>query len=76
MRLGCYLIVSLNKLVVSVKTFIECGHFFHEDCITKWFSRSNKCPVCRYEYPHEYKSMNEDPTNEYPIDEDPVFGIA
>ena len=25
----------------------NCGHHFHDNCITEWFSHSVRCPVCR-----------------------------
>lgn len=29
-----------------------CHHIFHINCIDKWFTESNKCPVCRFEVTH------------------------
>ena len=26
---------------------LECNHIFHENCIRRWFQRSNTCPTCR-----------------------------
>jgi hypothetical protein len=30
---------------------LECGHYFHNDCINHWFQISNgkRCPICRYD---------------------------
>lgn len=25
----------------------ECGHVFHESCLSRWMSRSRSCPTCR-----------------------------
>jgi len=28
-------------------TSLRCQHFFHVDCLTRWFQRSTQCPLCR-----------------------------
>lgn len=28
---------------------VACGHAFHDRCILHWLSRTNKCPMCRFE---------------------------
>jgi len=28
-------------------TALPCTHFFHVDCLTRWFTRSTQCPLCR-----------------------------
>ena len=26
---------------------LECGHFYHIDCIKQWLARKNICPICK-----------------------------
>ena len=33
--------------------YLPCIHFFHEDCIKKWFKKQNFCPICRYQITSE-----------------------
>merc|ERR1719201_1528344 len=28
-------------------TALRCSHFFHTSCVTDWFQRSKRCPLCR-----------------------------
>jgi len=30
-------------------TSLRCRHFFHVDCLARWFRRSTQCPLCRSE---------------------------
>lgn len=32
-------------------SILDCTHCFHTDCIRKWGTRNNTCPVCRKEIP-------------------------
>ena len=41
-----------QKTLKSMGERLVCGHFFHQDCIKKWFlnletEASNNCPMCR-----------------------------
>jgi hypothetical protein len=29
---------------------LDCDHTFHGKCISKWFTQSNQCPICRKDY--------------------------
>ena len=41
--------ICLNKLDFNEKRYFKCGHYFHKECIDKWFneSMSLKCPYCK-----------------------------
>lgn len=32
--------------VQNPKTFTECGHHFHLQCIFEWLNRKETCPIC------------------------------
>jgi hypothetical protein len=39
-----------QETVVSNATQIRhCGHMYHHECFTQWFSMSVRCPVCRHD---------------------------
>lgn len=29
--------------------FLACNHYYHEECIKRWFQEQNFCPVCKQE---------------------------
>jgi hypothetical protein len=35
--------------VTSGTRIRHCGHCFHGECITQWFTLNTRCPVCRYD---------------------------
>ena len=38
---------NFNAGQITMK--LDCGHYFHEKCITHWLIMRNTCPVCRHE---------------------------
>ena len=48
-----------EKEEVSV---LECGHKFHTKCISKWFRKEQKCPICRMKFDIR---GNDDKNDEY-----------
>lgn len=41
--------ICLEKLEYQEKRYFKCGHYFHKNCIDKWFKEtlSLKCPYCK-----------------------------
>lgn len=39
----------------------HCGHTFHSDCISQWFTMNTRCPVCR----HDIRSLQVTPANQH-----------
>ena len=35
---------------------LQCGHAFHEECISTWFMKKTTCPMCRYDILTSYIS--------------------
>ena len=38
-----------NFVKGQITVSLECGHFFHGNCIINWLKMRNTCPVCRHE---------------------------
>jgi hypothetical protein len=36
-----------QEAVTSATRIRQCGHCFHEACISQWFSMNPRCPMCR-----------------------------
>ena len=30
-----------------IKIKLQCGHYYHYDCIQPWIEKNNNCPLCR-----------------------------
>lgn len=42
--------ICLDKevlMTIDTCTILDCGHIFHEECITKWNREKMTCPACR-----------------------------
>ena len=37
---------------------LQCGHYFHAECLSKWVQRHNVCPMCRAPYPSVKPASN------------------
>ncbi len=41
---------AICQEVVTCATRIRaCGHCFHDQCISQWFTMNTRCPVCRHD---------------------------
>lgn len=38
----CFDDINYDNLAI-----LKCNHYFHEDCIKKWFESNLNCPICR-----------------------------
>ena len=36
-----------EKTPLNKVSTLPCGHKFHTECLTKWLTKENKCPLCR-----------------------------
>ena len=34
---------------VTMSRIRHCGHCFHDDCLSEWFTQNPRCPTCRYD---------------------------
>lgn len=39
----------------EITKVMPCKHKFHSECIDAWLSKTNSCPLCRYELPTDDK---------------------
>jgi len=47
-----YCSICQESLVLNaerVRRLNRCEHMFHDSCITEWFNRNVRCPVCRHD---------------------------
>ena len=43
-------VCSICQDTVETATRIrECGHYFHSECISQWFTMNTRCPMCRHD---------------------------
>ena len=40
-------VICLNPVSGATDRRLACNHVFHADCIERWLSSNNSCPVCR-----------------------------
>lgn len=40
-------LMELSNKSIAIQLPSPCSHVYDEDCIMKWFDRSNTCPLCR-----------------------------
>ncbi|XP_018567650.1 E3 ubiquitin-protein ligase RNF181 [Anoplophora glabripennis] len=51
-ELGSQCPICLKDHVIGeIAKKLPCKHLYHNDCIMPWLSKTNSCPLCRYELP-------------------------
>lgn len=45
----CMVDFEIGKMATSM----NCGHFFHHECIATWLEKRNVCPICKANLPLE-----------------------
>ena len=60
-------ICCLNYKEGNKVFFLPCSHHFHVECVLPWFTKSHKCPNCRYD-------LNEGEENQDGIMESESYG--
>ena len=49
--------ICLNRIPMKDRYFLQCGDFFHEDCIIEWLDKKgNYCPICKITIYFKYNS--------------------
>jgi len=44
-------IICLDKFEINNEIiYLDCSHFYHGNCIIKWFAHNNVCPLCKRSY--------------------------
>ena len=39
--------ICLDDIKTTNNVQLECGHYYHNDCLSKWFNKGSGCPTCR-----------------------------
>jgi hypothetical protein len=58
--------ICQENLTGTVTRIRHCGHSFHPNCITEWFTRSVHCPNCRHDI-REWTFDSQSPLRSPPI---------
>jgi len=41
--------ICQDNITTDATRIRSCGHMYHRNCITNWFTMSVRCPVCRHD---------------------------
>jgi hypothetical protein len=50
--------ICLDETTSESRHYLRCGHFFHNDCLLRWFEENSQCPVCRLVLHKDYSKIN------------------
>jgi hypothetical protein len=54
----CYEEINDESFITDLP---ECHHMYHYKCISEWFKRESKCPLCKIDY---YGRFDDVPNNQ------------
>ena len=49
-RRECSICMEDERRANSFRVVTNCGHYFHESCLTEWRVVKNECPYCCHQF--------------------------
>lgn len=47
--------ICFDPIVHKDRKILSCNHYFHEQCLDRWFEKRYSCPTCRRDDPETKK---------------------
>jgi hypothetical protein len=54
----CSICLEINKIEDKNTKRLECGHYFHKQCVDPWLEKRKTCPLCRVSSTESSKMIN------------------